>query len=188
MNNGNGEAKNRNGDDDDDSDDASNKGPPQSDNSGGGSTTNIEKKKAKIKTTLEVFSAKVPVVLMQREDADKAEKEAKALVANAEGNAMDRLGDSFDVAVSRAADNSNKIDADVTTATTTTTTTTAAAVAITNDENENSSNNTNNSDEEDAATKHQEEDVVIRAIREGVWMIRIPLARQNSANLWQHCV
>ncbi len=55
-------------------------------------------------------------------------------------------------------------------------------------------NNNNNSEEEDAATKqHQheedEEDVVVRAIREGVCdVIRIPLARQNSANLWQHCV
>ena len=66
---------------DDDSDDASNKRPPRSDNSGGGSTTNIEKKKAKIKTTLRKLCAKVPVVLMQRdEDADKAEKEAKALL------------------------------------------------------------------------------------------------------------
>jgi hypothetical protein len=192
LNNGNGEAKNRNGGDDDDSDDASNKSPPRSDNSGGGSTTNIEKKKAKIKTTLRKLCAKVPVVLMQRdEDADKAEKEAKALVAKAEGNAMDRLeAIHLTSSSSPVADNSNKIDADVTTATTTTTTTTAAAaVAITNDENENSSNNTNNSDEEDAATKQQEEDVVIRAIREGVCdVIRIPLARQNSANLWQHCV
>ena len=178
--------------------DASNKSQP-SDDSGGGSTTNIEKK-TDIKTTLRKLCAKVPVVLMQRdEDEDKAENEAKTLAAKEEGNTVERL-DAIHLrslaapvkntvaaaAAKEDADNSNNNDnADMNDAATTA-----------NDENENSSNNNNNnnSEEEDAATKqHQheedEEDVVVRAIREGVCdVIRIPLARQNSANLWQHCV
>jgi hypothetical protein len=184
-------------------DEGSDKSPPQSDNSGGGSTTNIEKKKAKIKTTLRKLCAKVPVVLMQRdEEADEAEKEAKAIAAKEEGNAMVRLEaihltstSSPAAKVAEDGDNSNNTNnagsqsdndnnndnnnnAEITT---------ANVAATTNDENENSSNNNNNS--EDSATKQQEEDVVIRAIREGVCdVIRIPLARQNSANLWQHCV
>jgi hypothetical protein len=146
-------------DDDGDDDDDDRKRSVQQPEASDRSSTDLEAKINAVKSLRELC-AKGPVVLMQRDKDEGA--------------------------------NSDKLNA---IHLTTTTATAGIEHSSQNNENENeTSNNDNNNNNSSKATFRttkggEQQDLVIRAIHEGVCdVIRYPLVRQNSANLWQHCV